>query len=74
VAPQLIFNQNLDGWLTVFFTIVLWVVIVDMLRVASRRMRGLPVPTGSEAPYVASKLNVGSGGLHGVGTATEARA
>jgi carbon starvation protein len=73
-APQLIFNQNLDGWLTVFFTLVLWIVIGDMLRVAARRMRGLPVPTGSEAPYVASKLNGASPGLHGVGTASEARA
>jgi carbon starvation protein len=74
VAPQLIFNQNLDGWLTVFFTLVLWVVMGDMLRVAFRRMRGLPVPTGSEAPYVVSKLNVAGGGLEGVGATSEARA
>jgi carbon starvation protein len=61
VAPTLIFNQNLDGWLTVFFTVVLWFVICDMLRVAYRRVRGLPVRGSSEAPHVASKLN----GLHG---------
>jgi carbon starvation protein len=73
-APQLIFNQNLDGWLTVFFTLVLWIVIGDMFRVAARRMRGLPVPTGSEAPYVVSKLNGTSPGLHGVGATSEARA
>jgi carbon starvation protein len=57
VAPQLIFNQQLDGWLTVFFTLVLWIVIVDMLRVAYRRMRGYDVPSGSEAPYAVSQLN-----------------
>jgi carbon starvation protein len=57
VAPTLIFNQNLDGWLTVFFTIVLWFVICDMLRVAYRRLRGLPVRGSSEAPRVVSKLN-----------------
>jgi carbon starvation protein len=74
VAPQLIFNQNLDGWLTVFFTLVLWIVIVDMLRIASRRMRGLPVPTGSEAPYTLSHLNGVSVPLHGVGATSEARA
>ena len=57
VAPQLIFNQRLDGWLTVFFTVVLWLVIVDMLRVCVRRMRGLPVTLSSEAPYQPSRLH-----------------
>jgi carbon starvation protein len=51
-APQLIFNQNLDGWLTVFFTLVLWFVIGDMLRVAYCRVTGRPVPASSEAPPV----------------------
>jgi len=49
VAPTLIFNQRLDGWITVFFTLVLWFVIADMLRVASRCLRGLPVPPSAEA-------------------------
>jgi carbon starvation protein len=48
LAPQLIFNQRLDGWITLFFTIVLWFVIADMLRVASRSIRGLPVPPSAE--------------------------
>ncbi len=30
VAPHLIFNQQLDAYLTMFFIIVLWVVIFDM--------------------------------------------
>jgi carbon starvation protein len=51
VAPQLIFNQRLDAWLTVFFTVVLWIVIIDMLRIASRALRGLPVPPSAEAPF-----------------------
>jgi len=57
VAPQLIFNQQLDGWLTVFFTLVLWFVIGDMLRVAYRRITGLPLPASSEAPYEPTRLN-----------------
>jgi carbon starvation protein len=61
IAPTLIFNQRLDGWLTVFFTIVLWFVILDMLRVAYCRIRGLPVLGSSEAPFVPSKLNGATG-------------
>ena len=56
VAPQLIFNQRLDGWLTVLFTAILWFVIVDSLRVCLRRWRGLPLRAGSEAPYRATHL------------------
>jgi carbon starvation protein len=33
VAPQLIFNQHLDAWLTIFFVLMLWIVVIDMLRV-----------------------------------------
>ena len=32
VAPQLIFNQQLDAYLTIFFVVVLWVVIIDTFR------------------------------------------
>ncbi|MGH8288804.1 MAG: hypothetical protein ACREV7_07205 [Steroidobacteraceae bacterium] len=56
VAPQLIFNQRLDAWLTVFFTAVLWLVIIDMGRVCARKLRGLPVPVSSKAPYQAARL------------------
>ena len=56
VAPQLIFNQRLDGWLTILFTLVLWFVILDMARVCVRRLRGMPVAGSSEAPYQATKL------------------
>ncbi len=58
VAPQLIFNQRLDAALTVFFILVLWIVIFDMLRNISRVVSGKPVLPSSEAPYVS---NVGMG-------------
>ena len=57
VAPTLIFNQNLDGWLTVFFTLILWFVIGDMLRIAYCRLTGRPMPASSEAPYQPTQLN-----------------
>jgi carbon starvation protein len=56
VAEKLIFNQQLDAWLTVFFTTVLWVVILDMLRVAYRQLQGLSVPPISESPHEPSRL------------------
>jgi carbon starvation protein len=56
LAPQLIFNLRLDGWLTLLFTTMLWVVILDMLRVCARRLRGLPLRAGSEAPYQRRQL------------------
>ncbi len=51
VAPDLIFNQRLDAVLTVLFTLVLWVIIVDMLRISRRVLRGESVPPSSEAHY-----------------------
>ena len=50
VAPQLIFNQRLDAALAVLLTAILWIVIVDTLRVAWRVKRGLPVLPTSEVP------------------------
>ena len=56
MAPQLIFNQRLDGWLTIFFTAILWFVILDMCRVCARRLRKMPVGQSSEAPYQVTRL------------------
>ena len=56
VAPQLIFNQQLDAGLTLFFIAVLWIVIIDMLRVALRHLQGLPTPPLSESPHEPSRL------------------
>jgi len=52
VAPQLIFNQRLDAVLAVLLTALLWIVIVDTLRVSWRVANGLPVLPSSEAPAV----------------------
>jgi carbon starvation protein len=57
VAPQLIFNQHLDAYLTMFFVIVLWVVVVDMLRICLRVVTDKTVSPTSETPYLATKLN-----------------
>ena len=56
VAPQLIFNQHLDAWLTMFFVVVLWVVVLDMLRVCYRHLARKPVPPLTEAPHIPSRL------------------
>ena len=56
VAPQLILNQRLDAALTVMFTAILWLVILDTARVCVRRLRGLSMRSNSEAPYRESRL------------------
>lgn len=56
VAPQLIFNQQLDAWLALLFASLLWIIIFDMLRVASRHLRGMPVPASAEAPHETTQL------------------
>jgi carbon starvation protein len=60
VAPQLMLNQQLDGWLTILFTVLLWIVILDMLRVATRRARGLPI-SSSEVPRQLTHLQPAGG-------------
>lgn len=57
VTPQLIFNQQLDACLALLFAALLWTIIFDMLRVASRHLRGLPVPASAEAPHAPTRLN-----------------
>ena len=59
VAPQLIFNQQLDAWLTAFFVIVLWIVVLDMLNMSRRYFSGKPVLPLTEAGYVATRLEEG---------------
>lgn len=56
VAPQLIFNQHLDAYLTLFFVVVLWVVVVDMLRVTKRTLQAKTVLPVSEVPYMKTNL------------------
>ncbi len=56
VAPQLIFNQQLDAYLTLFFVTVLWVVLIDMLRVTYRFMHNKPCLPSTEVEYQPTKL------------------
>lgn len=56
VAPQLIFNQQLDAWLTMFFVVVVWVVLLDMLRVCYRHLKGKPVLPLTESAHIPSRL------------------
>lgn len=57
VAPQLIFNQHLDAYLTLFFVTMLWIVIIDMLWACTRHLLGKPVLACSEIPYLPTQLN-----------------
>jgi carbon starvation protein len=56
VAPELIFNQQLDGWLTVFFLLVVWTIVIDMARGCYLHLSGRRVARNTEAPYVATQL------------------
>jgi len=56
VAPQLIFNLKLDAWIALFFAILLWVIVLDMLKVCYRHLAGKPCPPLSEAPHIPSRL------------------
>jgi carbon starvation protein len=56
VAPQLIFNQQLDAYLTMFFVAVLWVVILDMLYVTYKYLAGKPVLPITEVAREPSRL------------------
>ena len=56
VAPQLIFNQQLDAYLTMFFVVVLWVVIIDTARLAYRYLARKPLLPLSEVPHEPSRM------------------
>ena len=53
VAPQLIFNQRLDAVLAGFFAVLMWIIILDMLRVCWRVQQGASVLPSSETAYMA---------------------
>jgi carbon starvation protein len=56
VAPQLIVNQQLDGWLTAFFLLIVWVVVLDMLLRCRQHLSGRRAAISTETPYVATQL------------------
>ncbi len=58
IAPQLIFNQHLDAYLTMFLVLVLWLVIADMLLVCIRYCSGKSLRPLSETPYNATQLDI----------------
>jgi carbon starvation protein len=56
VAPQLIFNLQLDAWITISFVSLLWIIVFDMLRVSLRHLQGKPVLPLTESAYCPSRL------------------
>ena len=56
VAPALIFNLQLDAALALFFATLLWIIVLDMLRICARHLKGKPVPPLSEAPHQVTQL------------------
>ena len=56
VAPQLIFNQRLDGWLTAFFLALVWVVVFDMARTCALYLTGRTAIGCREVPYQRTQL------------------
>ena len=56
VAPQLIFNQHLDAYLTLFFVLMLWLVIADMFRMVIRFLAQKTVLPLTEVAYVRSSM------------------
>jgi carbon starvation protein len=56
VASKLIFNQHLDGWLTVLFLLVVWIVVIDMARGCLQHLSGRRPASSTESPYVATQL------------------
>ena len=56
VAPALIFNLRLDAVLALLFICLLWVIVLDMLRICARHLNGKFVPPLSEAPHQVTRL------------------
>ena len=56
VAPQLIFNQQLDAYLTMFFVAVLWIVIFDTVRMMLRHFAGKALLPLTEIAHEPSRL------------------
>jgi carbon starvation protein len=64
VAPQLIIGQRIDAALALLFAIILWIVIIDMLRMSLRIRSGKPVLPLSESGYVKSDPRLAAGSSH----------
>ena len=56
IAPQLILNLQIDGWITLCFVSLLWVIVLDMVRVCYKHLAGQVVPPLTESAHIPSRL------------------
>jgi carbon starvation protein len=56
VAPKLIFNLQLDGWLTAALLAIVWIIVLDMARGCWLHVTGRRVAPSTESPFVATRL------------------
>jgi carbon starvation protein len=56
IAPKLIFNLQLDAVIVLIFVSLLWLIVLDMLRVCVRYYLGKPIPDLSEVPHSYTRL------------------
>jgi carbon starvation protein len=56
VAPQLVFNQQLDGWLTGFFLVLVWIIVISTVHRCVTSARGGAQSVSGETPYVRTQL------------------
>ena len=56
IAPQLIFNLQLDAAITLVFVSLMWLIVFDMVRVCVRYLTGKETPPLSESPHIPSRL------------------
>jgi carbon starvation protein len=55
-APRLIFNDRLDAFLTLFFLVTVWVLVVETARVCRAAVAGKRFPPSTESPHIPSRL------------------
>ena len=56
VAPKLIVNLQLDGWLTAALLAIVWIIVLDMARGCWLHLSGRRVAPSTESPFVATRL------------------
>lgn len=56
IAPQLIFNLQLDAYITLAFVSLVWLIVLDMLRVCVRYLTGKPTLPLTESAHTPSQL------------------
>ncbi|MCF7988451.1 MAG: carbon starvation protein A [Methylovulum sp.] len=56
IAPQLIFNLQLDAYITLAFVSLVWLIVLDMLRVCVRYLTGKSTPPLTESAHTPSQL------------------